>query len=500
VSTSEWISRNVSKLLPAAGGRSKAAMSDASQLAGMGQKHNVEAAAREGAGKSVALRSTRERLVGTLRHKEEALSPRVLRRTLTELQAVVDPQVSEIEGGRRAMGIARWYQAATPEQRRDCWLLMSEQFGPDLKKVQLAREQYDAAHNTPDEGPAEIRLRRALVSPRTRLLQRFAVFPQGMRFLVDLRAELLPQLRGERRLLALDAELENLFSTWFDIAFLELRRISWDSSASLLEKLIQYEAVHDIRSWSDLKNRLDSDRRCYGFFHPQLPNEPLIFVEVALLDALPDAIAPLLDESAAAADISKATTAIFYSISTTQAGLRGVSFGDSLIKHVVETLKAEFPSLKTFATLSPMPGFRAWLGKNATLMLEKLDVKARAALAKTLGLESVSAAQFLQAAENALALDAKSPLRHLLQQCAAQYIGSELLNGKPLDPVTRFHLGNGARIERLNWAGDRSAKGFKQSYGMMVNYLYDLKHLDRYRAQFADSKIAISSDIKALKF
>src|SRR5699024_3599198 len=149
-------------------------------------------------------------------------------------------------------------------------------------------------------------------------------------------------LRGDKRLLALDAELEQLFSTWFDVAFLELRRLSWDSPASLLEKLIKYEAVHDIRSWADLKNRLDSDRRCYGFFHPRLPNQPLIFVEVALVEQLCGSITPLLDEQAAPADLAKATTAIFYSISNTQTGLRGVSFGNSLIKHVVETLQTEF--------------------------------------------------------------------------------------------------------------------------------------------------------------
>lgn len=505
MSTSEWISRNVSKLLPAVGARNRRTgigVSENGKTHPAGQAPLVANAATASVGKSapLALRSTRERLAGTLRHREEALSPRVLRRTLAELQAVLDNQVSEVEGGRRAMGVARWYGQASAAQRRDCWLLMSEQFGPDLQKVQAAREQYDAAQNTPDEGSAEIRLRRALVSPRTRLLQRFAVFPQGMRFLVDLRAELLPHLRGEKRLLALDAELENLFSTWFDIAFLELRRISWDSPASLLEKLIKYEAVHDIRGWNDLKNRLDSDRRCYGFFHPQLPNEPLIFVEVALLDELPCAIAPLLDESAVAEDLSKAIIAIFYSISSTQSGLRSVSFGDSLIQRVVETLKAEFPHLKTFATLSPMPGFRTWLGKNAMIMLNELDDKARAALAKAMGTETVTAAQFLAAAETAHELDAKSPVRHVLLQCAAHYIGRELANGKPVDPVTRFHLGNGARIERLNWGGDPSAKGFKQSYGMMVNYLYDLKRLDRYRAQFAKSKIAVSSEIEALKF
>ena len=487
MNTPEWFTRNVSKLLPAAGDRTTRTPANALLL---------ESAANTGA--APKLRSVRERLAGTLRYREEALSPHVLRRTLTELQAVVDTQVSEVEGGRRAKAVALWYGAATPAQRRDCWLLMSERFGPDPQKVQAARGQYEAAQDTPDEGQAEIRLRRALVSLRTRLLQRFAVFPGGMRFLVDLRAELLAHLKTEKRLLALDAELENLFSTWFDVAFLELRRISWDSPASLIEKLIKYEAVHDIRGWNDVKNRLDSDRRCYGFFHPQLPDEPLIFVEVALLDELPRAISPLLDESAAAQDLSKATTAIFYSISNTQTGLRGVSFGDSLIKRVVETLKAEFPRLKTFATLSPMPGFRAWLGKNATVMLDKLDDKGRAALGCSAGVEP--AAHLLTAADQALDLDAKSPVRHMLMQCAAHYLSRELADGKPLDPVTHFHLGNGARVERLNWGGDCSAKGLKQSYGMMVNYLYDLKHLDKYRAQLANGKLAVSGDIKAFGF
>lgn len=444
-------------------------------------------------------RSTRERLQATLRRHQEALSPRVLRRTLTELKAIVDPQVGEVEGGRRASGVAGWYAKATPEQRRDCWLLMSEQFAPDPKKIQAVREQYEAAQGTAEEGQAEIRLRKALVSPRTRLLQRFAVFPDGMKFLVELRAELLPQLKSDKRLLALDAELENLFSTWLDVAFLELRRISWDSPASLIEKLIKYEAVHDIRSWADMKNRLDSDRRCYGFFHPRLDSEPLIFVEVALMDEMPGSITPLLDEAAAPSDLGKATTAIFYSISNTQAGLRGVSFGDSLIKRVVETLKDEFPKLKIFATLSPIPGLRAWLSKNAAAMLKRLDAKPRAALGRALGTEP-TAERLLSAFDQPLELEAKSPIRMMLLRCAAHYLGRETREGKPLDPVARFHLGNGARIERLNWAGDPSAKGLKQSYGLMVNYLYDLKRLDKHRLWLSQGQIPISRAIEELYF
>jgi malonyl-CoA decarboxylase len=445
------------------------------------------------------MRPMRERLKATLRRHQEALSPRVLRRTLMELNAIVDPQVSEVEGGRRARGVASWYAKATPEERRDCWLLMSEQFAPDPKKVKAAREQYEAAQGTPDEAQAEIRLRKAFTSPRTRLLQRFAVFPEGMRFLVDMRAELLPQLKSDKRLLPLDAELEHLFSTWFDVAFLELRRISWDSPASLVEKLIKYEAVHDIRSWADVKNRLDSDRRCYGFFHPRLDGEPLIFVEVALMDEMADSITPLLDESAAPSDLEKATVAIFYSISSTQPGLRGVSFGDSLIKRVVETLKAEFPRLKTFATLSPIPGLRSWLAKNVDAMLDRLEPKARAELARALGADV--RADVLQAAwEKPDALDAKSPVRAFLLRCAAQYLARETAEGKPLDAVARFHLGNGARIERLDWAGDPSPKGIRQSYGLMVNYLYDPKRLDKHREMLAQGRIAAASGVGGLAF
>jgi malonyl-CoA decarboxylase len=445
-------------------------------------------------------RSTRERLKAVLKHKEEALSPRVLRRTLLELQSVVDSQVSEVEGGRRARNIATWYANAPPEQRRDAWLLMSEQFAPNAEKVQAARDHYQASLGTPEEGQAEIRLRRAFVSPRTRLLQRFSAFPEGMKFLVDLRAELLPHLKTEKRLLALDSELENLFSTWFDVAFLELRRISWDSPASLIEKLIKYEAVHAIKGWADVKNRLDSDRRCYGFFHPRLPDEPLIFVEVALVDELAGAITPLLDESAAPSDLSTATTAIFYSISSTQTGLRGVSFGDSLIKRVVETLRAEFPRLKVFSTLSPIPGFRPWLAKNAGLLIEQLSDKERQTLAVALGQEGdkPTATDFLAAADKIAELDEKSPVRRLLMHCAADYLGRQLDNGRPLDAVARFHLGNGARVERLNWAGDMSVKGLKQSYGLMVNYLYDLKRLDKYRDLLAQGKIPVSPKVKDL--
>lgn len=490
MNTSTWIGRSVSRLLPST------VSSEIKPAAPL--KSPPLAGTQDGKVQPQPARSIRARLDATLRQEGEALSPRLLRRTLEELQAIIDPQVSEVEGGRRAMVLAEWYAAAPVGQRHDVWLLMSEHFLADTEKSKAAQARLEAAVGTPEQAVAEVHFRRATVSPRRRLLQRFSVYPGGIAFLVALRADILPFLKADKRLLALDVEMEYMFSTWFDVGFLDLQRISWDSPASLIEKLIQYEAVHDIKSWADVKNRLDSDRRCYGFFHPRLPGVPLIFVEVALVDEMASHIEPLLDESAAASDLNKATTAIFYSISNTQAGLRGVSFGDSLIKRVVETLKQEFPRLRTFATLSPILGFRSWLGRQAGTLLAKLDDKARAALQKAVGTEPLTAAGFLAAAEDSLALTDKSPVRLMLLQCAAHYLGRILKEGKPLDPVARFHLGNGARVERLNWAGDPSSKGLRQSYGLMVNYLYDLKRLDKHRALLAQGKIPVSGAIDDL--
>lgn len=494
-----WINRNVARLMPKSS-KPKEALGfvDTAQIAPKNVAINAVGAAATKP--PVGQRSTRARLQATLRHTGEALSPRMLRRTLQELQAVIDDRVSEVEGGRRAAALMAWYAGATPARRQDMWLLMSEMFMADPDKVKAAQAKFAAALGTPDEAAAEVHYRRATVSPRRRVLQRFSADATGIRFLVNLRAEMQPALKTDKRLQALDVEMEYMFSTWFDVGFLELRRISWDSPASLVEKLIKYEAVHDIKSWADVKNRLDSDRRCYGFFHPRLPDEPLIFVEVALVDALADSITPLLDESADAADLGAATTAIFYSISNTQEGLRGVSFGDSLIKRVVETLKEEFPKLKTFATLSPIPGFRSWLGKNAAAALERLDAKSRAELGRAVGFEPVTAAHFLAAAESPLALKPASAVRLMLLRCAAQYLGQETVQGRPLDAVARFHLGNGARVERINWASDPSPKGLKQSYGLMVNYLYDLKRLDKHRELLSQGKIPVAPAISELFF
>jgi len=448
-------------------------------------------------------RSTSERLAASFKQPNEAMSPRLLRRSLNVMQAVIEPSISEIEGGRRAEQLAAIYALSTRERKLDFWRLMSEQFGIDKTRAELERLRYEASFGTGDELAAEVRYRRSTVSPRRRLLQRFANFPQGLQFLIEMRAELQLALKTERQLAALDLELEYMLSTWCDISFLELHAINWDSPASLIERLIKYEAVHDIRSWSDVKKRLESDRRCYGFFHPRMPGIPLIFIEVALMNAIPVSITPVIDEERSLEDQKSATVAVFYSISNTQPGLRGIPFGDSLIKRVVEELSLDFPRLKTFVTLSPIPSYRQWLGKHIDDLWSLIDTKFLKQL-DVLPIESESRREkFLRFSEG-LGQSSVDPSQEvaLLKEIHLRFVAfylTQLAEGsQPLDPVARFHLGNGARIERLNWYGDPSTKGLKQSFGMMVNYLYDLKRLDRARSSLLKGKVAQSAEIESL--
>ena len=266
----------------------------------------------------------------------------------------------EVSARNRAAKLAETYQGLDEAGRKD-FLRTLASFDSDADAVAGAYAEVQAAADPAELAIAKAALRRALEPPRLRLLTQFTTIPDGRKFLVDLRGFLLKVRRDDKLLAALEADLRGLLAAWFDIGFLELHRIDWNSPAVLLEKLVGYEAVHEIRSWRDLKNRLDSDRRCYAFFHPRMPGEPLIFVEVALVKGLAGSVQRLLDEKAPLLDPREADTAIFYSISNCQQGLAGISFGNFLIKRVVEELSGEFRNLKTFATLSPIPGFRAWL-------------------------------------------------------------------------------------------------------------------------------------------
>ena len=366
--------------------------------------------------------------------------------------------------------------------------MIALEFGPDPGKVAAAHAAYQAAVGSDAQWDAEAELRAALRSSRLRILTQFNAIPQGVKFLVDLRADLLRYLDEDPGLAPLDRELESRLAAWFDVGFLELSRITWNSPAALLEKLIQYEAVHAIRSWTDLKNRLDSDRRLYAFFHPRMPMEPLIFVEVALTDHLADNVLVLLDENAPVFDARRADTAIFYSISNTQTGLRGVSFGNFLLKRVIDDLQRDFPRLRHFATLSPLPGFAAWVNKQAAeLAVEGLGLDAAELAAGAWTQDAAMARRVNEAL-------AEMAARYLTQAKARRGDGRQ-----PLDAVARFHLGNGARIERLNPLGDTSEKGLQQSFGMMVNYQYELDELEENVENFArEGIIATSAAVRRL--
>ena len=352
-------------------------------------------------------------------------------------------------------------------------------------------------------------LRRALEPPRLRLLKQFNSLEEGIKFLVDLRADFLALKRGAMRqdtnLRAINDELYGLLSSWFDVGFLELRQVTWDAPAALLEKLVAYEAVHEIQSWADLKNRLDSDRRCYAFFHPGMSDEPLIFVEVALVDGMAEQVQTLLDESQPVADADKADTAIFYSISNAQKGLAGVSFGNFLIKRVVRELAHDFPKLKSFATLSPIPGFYGWLKDSFEAGKVQLLPAEVEAIQKKYESEDPTRPLLEVFGSTAWIPDesAGEIWQPILLRLCGDYLRATRVDAsgrvRAIDPVAHFHLTNGARVERINWLGDTSAKGMGQSAGLMVNYLYKLSDIDRNHDDYADrGKIRVSNAVRSL--
>jgi malonyl-CoA decarboxylase len=325
------------------------------------------------------------------------------------------------------------------------------------------------------------------------LFRRLYAQSDRLELMVDLRADMLRWRNQVAGLAGLEQSLAKLLSNWFDVGMLELRHISWDSPASLLEKLIRYEAVHEIQSWDDLRRRVADDRRCYAFFHPRMDDVPLIFVEVAFSERIADNVQTLLDPVVPVGGLEKSRWAIFYSITNTQPGLRGISFGNFLLSRVIEDLRQELPHVKSYATLSPIPGFAAWLEKQSGADLRDL-------LTPRMG-QSVEPDDAAAGANwvRRLRADATTPdadktaeeLHRNGLRLVSHYLTS-LRDGQPLDPVARFHLGNGARIERINWAADVSARGLTQSCGMMVNYLYESDRMDDNRARLAAGKPSIS--------
>jgi malonyl-CoA decarboxylase len=389
---------------------------------------------------------------------------------LTWMDACLKDNGGEVAARTRAAELGRRFLELNDVGRVRFLSLMADNYSVDETRLTQAIESWLAAE-AGQRVVLEAELRNALEPPRMKLLTQFNELPQGVKFLVDMRAELLRLRREHPKLVPLEADLKRLLSAWFDVGLLQMEEINWRSSAELLEKLIAYEAVHAIQGWNDLKNRLDSDRRCFAFFHPNMPEEPLIFVEVALVKGMANNVQELLDESAPLEDIRLADTAIFYSISNAQKGLAGISFGNFLIKQVVKTLQQEFPQLTQFATLSPIPGFCRWL-------------------------ESIEPAQESSLLDEGVA--SRSP-EHL-QKMAAHYLSKEKQSRNQnyaRDPVAHFHLSNGAQIERLNWMADASENGMKQSAGMMVNYLYELPQIEtRSQGYSAEGKVALALSIE----
>jgi malonyl-CoA decarboxylase len=423
-------------------------------------------------------------------------------RLSAEMRACLEARGGEVLARAHAARIASVYLGLSPAGRARFFGLLAREFGVERAAVEQAIERFRAAADEAAKLKAERALRRSLVTPGMRLLTKFNALPEGMEFLVDMRADLLTLASDDPQLKALDEDFRHVLATWCDVGFLTLQRLTWDSPAALLEKIIEYEAVHEIRSWRDLRHRLDGDRRCYAFFHPSLPKEPLIFLQVALVEGLAGRIEPLLDENGPGLDPKRADCAIFYSITNTLYGLRGISFGNFLIKQVVDDLAHDLPNLKQFATLSPMPGFLAWLGRqpeHAWLAPEQRrglvatrpasdGPEAPAGLAAALGQGG-----WLERPELAPALETP------LIRAAARYLVERDDAGLPLDPVARFHLGNGARIERLNWLADHGRRRLKQSAGVMVNYLYQPAEIEPNHEAFASRRlITVAPEINEL--
>ena len=392
----------------------------------------------------------------------------------------------EASGVARAREILIRYSELTTGPRIAFFEALATRFGHDHRRIQAAVSAWQAEPT--DDAVAELHL--AAEPRRQELFRRLNLAPGGTAALVAMREQLMDTLVHRGDLEAVDADFVHLFTSWFNRGFLVLRRIDWGMPAIVLEKIIRYEAVHQIHDWEDLRRRIDpADRRCYAFFHPALVDEPLIFVEVALTDGIASAIAPILATKRRPLPPERANTAVFYSISNCQRGLSGVTFGHFLIKQVVEEISREMPNLSTFVTLSPVPGFANWLaGERAAETSRAFTSEDRASLA------AVERPDWWLSPETA------EPLREALMRAAASYlIGARSRRGTPIDPVARFHLGNGARLEQINWLADTSAKGLAQAHGVMVNYLYDLDHIERNHEGYAEGRtIAASNAVRKL--
>ena len=439
-----------------------------------------------------------QELLSTIADQGRALLPRSLfgagaEADVEELARVLISGRGEASGVAIASELLDRCAQLNAEDRLTFFRFLATELKPDATRLAEAAQAYLA--DPTDETLA--RLQKALDSPRLEFFRRLNLAPGATAQIVAMRQDLLEVPLDDPALAAVDADLRRLLYSWFNRGFLVLRRIDWNTPAAILGKIIRYEAVHAIKSWDDLRRRLDpADRRCFAFFHPSLVDEPLVFVEVALTRDVPEAIGEVLGVPQQDAAASAPTTAVFYSISNCQEGLRGISFGNFLLKQVVEELAREEARLKTFVTLSPAPGFADWLRRAAAApgdagVPDQIGTQARAVL------DEFHASRLLEPAEE----DEEESRRKadLLALAAYYFLEAKRSDGKPVDQVARFHLGNGARLERLNWMADPSPKSLAEAFGLMVNYRYDLKEIEKNHEAFAnEGTIAASRGVRSL--
>ncbi|MBY0612726.1 MAG: malonyl-CoA decarboxylase [Beijerinckiaceae bacterium] len=415
-----------------------------------------------------------------------AIRPDISQADLETLCELLISVRGEASGVALAQHIVSRWEALSSDERRIFLRTLAERFGADQSRLDAAIAAYQA-----ERTPASILDLHIAAEPRRQeLIRRLNLAPKGIATLVQMREELLAFQRDDPGLRVVDADFQHLFGSWFNRGFLVLKRIDWSTPANILEKIIRYEAVHEITSWAELRRRLEpADRRCFAFFHPQLIDEPLIFVEVALATAIPSRIDAVLSVDRKPIAAEEASTAAFYSISNCQEGLRGISFGNFLIKQVVEDLKRELPRLDTFVTLSPVPGLARWL--KAEMAEER---------SSALGEEDKAILKLLDEPGWHLDAEKTATVEKALMSAAAWY----LLNAKnaaerPIDPVSRFHLGNGARLEQINFCGDTGPNGRRQSHGIMVNYLYKLDDIEQNHEAFVSKgEVAASAAVTKL--
>lgn len=408
------------------------------------------------------------------------LGPRSVKNVDADDMTGLCRQLLSTRGEASGMAIAHevhaGFRGASKENRLDFFRALAREFGADPAKVLQAARRF-AEDQSPE---AQALLVQAVEPPRHELFRRLNLAPGGTASLVEMRSQLLGHLKAEPDLAAVDADLAHMFTSWFNRGFLVLRPIDWTTPAHILEKIIQYESVHEIQDWGELRRRLEPpDRRCAAFFHPSLGDEPLIFVQVALTREMPGSVQALLEERRVPVEADCATTAVFYSISNCQNGLRGISFGSFLIRQVVQDLKRDLEGLKSFVTLSPVPAFSRWVLEN-----RGADSEAGRLVSDTSWVGN----------------DRAERARELLMPLAVEYfLKAKNVAGMPRDPVARFHLNNGARLERINWLGDRSAKGLSQSAGIMVNYRYQPRRIEEnHEAYVKEGHVAAARQVRAM--